>query len=115
MRWNEMKEQQRRPGVDRWRGRTERSGPRWINYHYPSARNEIVRTPPNVIFAVTGYRARIATHFRSPRYNDRPGKRRRMSKMMDDNVSNFNGSNLYRHAFDFENSQVCQIRDVPTV
>ena len=85
----------RRPGVDRWRGRAERSGLWWINYHYLSAKNEIVRTPPNVTFAVTGYRARTTTHFRSPGHNDKPGTRRRMSKMMYmfDNILTF--SNLY--------------------
>lgn len=48
------------------RGPAERSGPWWINYHYPRGRNGIVCTPPNFTFAVTGYRARATTHFCSP-------------------------------------------------
>jgi len=102
-------EQQWHPSIDRWRGRAERSGPWQINYHYPSARNEIVRIPPNVTSAVTGYRARITTHFRSPITTGR--QRRRISKMMD-NILNFKGNNQHAiNVFDFENSQVCQIRD----
>ena len=59
------------------RGPVERSGPCWINYHYPRRRNGIVCTPPSFTFAVTGYRARATTHFCSSGYNEKSAGKRK--------------------------------------
>ena len=59
------------------RGPVERSGPCWINYHYPRRRNGIVCTPPSLTFAVTGYRARAATHFCPFGYNEKSARERK--------------------------------------